>query len=72
MQEHEIVEHLRAGWELANRGTGWFLSAPQKSSQRTEQYKIPDEVVKGMESAGVIKTVMPYITIHATLVEQPN
>lgn len=72
MQELEVIERLRAGWELANRGTGWFLSAPRKSYQRIEQHQLPDEMIRRMELAGVIKTAMPYTTIRATLVEQTN
>lgn len=44
MQEQDIIERLRAGWELANRGTGWYLSSPRKPYQQKEQHPIPDEV----------------------------
>ncbi|QJT37100.1 hypothetical protein E4188_22635 (plasmid) [Aeromonas media] len=72
MQEQDIIERLRAGWELANRGTGWYLSSPRKPYQQKEQHPIPDEVVRGMERAGVIKTAMPYNSIQAELVEQQS
>ena len=29
MEVRDIIELLRAGWELANRGMGWYLSAPR-------------------------------------------
>lgn len=72
MQEQDIIEHLRAGWELANRGTGWYLSAPRKLYQKEVHHQIPVEVVKGMELAGVIRTSIPYNTIRAELVEQQS
>lgn len=72
MEVRDIIELLRAGWKLANRGTGWYLSAPQKTYQKNEQHLICDELVNEMERAGVIKTAMPHNTIHAVLVDEQS
>jgi len=69
MQEQEIIQRLRDGWELSNRGVGWYLSSPHVPYTKRESHPIPDEAVRRMEQAGLIKTSMPYNSIHATLVE---
>lgn len=69
MTEQDIIERLRAGWQLSNRGAGWYLSSPQVRGRPKEQTLIPDEVVSGMVRSGVIKTTIPYTSIHAELVE---
>lgn len=45
MREQGIIERLRAGRKLANRGTGWYLFSPRKPYKKKEQHLIPDEVV---------------------------
>ena len=72
MEVRDIIELLRAGWKLANRRAGWYLSAPQKPYHKNEQHLICDELVNEMESAGVIKTAMPHNTIHAVLVDEQS
>ncbi|MDV0844966.1 hypothetical protein [Klebsiella quasipneumoniae] len=72
MTEPEIIEHLREGWTLTNRGTGWYLTAPKVPYRKSKQYQIPERVVSAMEKDGIIKTVMPYLTIRAELLEQQN
>ena len=34
MTKNDVIEKLRAGYELANRGTGWWLSAPKNNLDR--------------------------------------
>lgn len=70
MTEPEVIQRLHEEWTLTNRGTGWFLTAPKVPYRRSEQHQIPDEVVSEMEKAGIIKTVMAYLSIKAELVEQ--
>ncbi|MGL6428222.1 hypothetical protein ACV1C4_23385 [Aeromonas hydrophila] len=70
MEVRDIIERLRAGWKLANRGTGWYLSSPHKPYQKNEQHLICDKMVNEMERAGVIKIAMPHNTIHAVLVDE--
>ncbi|ASI21396.1 hypothetical protein E4188_23155 (plasmid) [Aeromonas media] len=70
MEVRDIIELLRAGWELANRGMGWYLSAPPKPYHKKVQHLIGDELVNYMERAGLIKMAMPYNTINAVLVEE--
>jgi len=64
----EVIEaRMRAGWELSNRGTGWFLS--HESDQLSALDVIQDEVVHEMVRAGVLKTYIEYTTGRAKLVE---
>ena len=64
----EVIEaRMRAGWELSNRGAGWFLS--HGSEQLPALDVIQDEVVHEMVRAGVLKTYIEYTTGRAKLVE---
>lgn len=64
----EVIEaRMRAGWELSNRGAGWFLS--HGSDQLPGLDVIQDEVVHEMVRAGVLKTHIEFTTGHAKLVE---
>lgn len=69
MQKTEIIERLKHGWDLANRGSGWWLSAPRIPYRASEKYQIDDAVVEQMESEGLVKTELPYNTIFARLVD---
>lgn len=35
MEVRDIIELLRAGWKLANRRAGWYLSAPKNPITKT-------------------------------------
>ncbi len=64
----DVVEaRMRAGWELSNRGAGWFLS--HGSEQLSALNVIQDEVVHEMVRAGVLETYIEHTTGRATLVE---
>jgi hypothetical protein len=68
MTEELIIQRLSEGWDLANRGTGWWLSAPRIAYRTTETIRVEDELVDDMEAKGVIKTELPYNTVFAMLV----
>ena len=63
----EIIEYLRNGWELANRGNGWWLSEPRKPYQRRALIHIDDSVVDNLEKAGLITLHLPHNTLWAKL-----
>ena len=69
MEKTEIIDRLRHGWELANRGAGWWISAPRIAYRTTETIKVDDALVEQMEKEGLVKTELPYNTIWARLVD---
>ena len=69
MEKTAIIERLRHGWELANRGKGWWLTAPRIPYRASEQTQIEDAVVEQMKREGLIRTELPYVTLFARLVD---
>jgi hypothetical protein len=67
--KQDIVEKLQNGWDLANRGRGWWLSAPRVAYKRTETYEIDESTVKAMKAEGVLEFDLPYMTLWARLVK---
>ncbi len=70
MAPDEIIAKLGEGYELANRGTGWWLSAPRKAYKKAESVQIEDASVNALVENGVIRTELPYTTIFARLNEE--
>lgn len=68
MTEELILQRLKEGWDLADRGTGWWLSAPRIAYKRTETVKIDDSLVDSLIKQSLIKTELPYTTLWARLV----
>lgn len=62
-----IIKKLQNGWDLANRGQGWWLSAPRVAYQRTESYKVEESTVEAMKAEGILKFDLPYTTLWAHL-----
>ena len=69
MDKQDIIDKLQNGWDLANRGTGWWLSAPRISYKDTERYQIEDATVNAMKAEGLIEFDLPYTTLWARLVK---
>lgn len=63
----QVIDHLRNGWDLANRGNGWWLSEPRQPYKRTESISIDDCIVDHLEKAGLITLELPYTTLWARL-----
>jgi len=68
--KEEIVQLLSDGWELANRGTGWWISSPRIPYKKSESRMVCDILVAAMESEGIIKLELPYNTYFARLAPQ--
>jgi len=69
MDKQDIIDKLQNGWDLANRGKGWWLSAPRIPYKQTECYQIEEATVKAMKAEGVIEFDLPYSTLWARLVK---
>ena len=61
MDKQDIIDRLQNGWDLADRGTGWRLSAPRITDKQTECYQIEEATVKAMKAEGVIEFDWPYL-----------
>ena len=73
MDKETIISRMKDGWDLANRGTGWWLSAPRIAYRATEKCQIEDSFVDELCNAGILKTELPYTTMFARLVaDQPT
>jgi hypothetical protein len=72
MEQPEIIKHLKQGWELANRGRGWWLSEPRIPYRKTQSIPVDEAVINAMVRAGIIKTELPYTTLFARLVPTPH
>lgn len=68
MSLDEIIEKMREGYELANRGTGWWLNAPRSPYQTVEPVQIDDAKVNELVAVGKIKTELPHNTLFARLI----
>jgi hypothetical protein len=68
MTKQDIIEKLQNGWDLANRGRGWWISAPHIAYKHTETYEIEESIVKAMKNEGIIELELPYTTLWARLV----
>ena len=68
MTKQDIIEKLQNGWDLANRGRGWWISAPRIAYKRTETYEIEESTVEAMKNEGIIELELPYTTLWARLV----
>lgn len=69
LTESLILQRLAKGWDLANRGTGWFLSEPRIAYRRTLSVKAPDSLVRNMVRRGVVIEDLPHNTLFARLPE---
>ena len=69
MDRQDVIEKLQNGWDLANRGRGWWLSAPRAPYRKAESYEIPESVVKAMKADGILEFDLPYTTLWARLVK---
>lgn len=70
MDQNEIIEKLRSGWQLACRGNGWHISAPHIAYKKREFYVVDESIVTSMEKSGVVRLVMPYNSIQVKLIEE--
>jgi hypothetical protein len=69
MTKQDIIEKLQNGWDLANRGRGWWLSAPRIAYKATESHEIDEALVKSLKAEGIIEFDLPYTTLWARLVK---
>ena len=72
MDRQTIIEKLQNGWDLANRGRGWWLSAPRVAYKRTESYEIEESTVEAMKAERILEFDLPYTTLWARLVKSTN
>lgn len=70
MDHNTILSRLDNGWELANRGNGWWLSEPRIPYRRTESIQIEDQIVNDLEKAGLVALDIPYRTLIARRTSQ--
>jgi hypothetical protein len=68
MEKADIVQRLKQGWDLTNRGRGWWLSEPWIAYRQTATIPIPEAIVNEMKKEGIVEFKMPYNSINALLV----
>lgn len=69
-EEHnQVIEKMKQGWELADRGTGYWLTKPRKPYEQICQVKIDDDIIKVIESEGLITLELPAMVIYGKLTD---
>ena len=66
----EIIRRMHGGWTLGNRGTGWWLSSPQKRNQPKRSIRVADNLVDQMVNQGKIYVEIPHTAAIAYLEKQ--
>ena len=69
MNKSELIAKLREGYELANRGTGWWLSTKKVAYRGQDSVKVDDDLMRELESEGIFKIVMLTTSMRAELVD---
>lgn len=54
----QIIEKLQAGYALNNRGTGWWLSPPKRTSGAADAVQIDADLMTQLEAEGTLRIVM--------------
>lgn len=67
MTKEQIIEKLRSGHQLNNRGTGWWLCAPQRAAGAADAEKIDDQVVGELEAEGKVCIALLSQSMRANL-----
>ncbi len=70
MTPQNVIEKLEKGWELRNRGTGWWLCEPMIPYKSTESLPVSEQIVSQLEKNGIIQTKM-LTTSAIGLLKQP-
>ena len=63
----QIIEKLQAGYALKNRGTGWWLSAPKRTSGAADAVQVDADLMTQLEAEGALRIVMLTTSMRAEL-----
>lgn len=67
MNKAQIIEKLQAGYELNNRGTGWWLNAPKRASGAADAVQVDADLMDQLEADGTLRIVMLTQSMRAVL-----
>lgn len=67
LNKAQILEHLQAGYELNNRGTGWWLSAPKPLGGVADSVQVDADLMNKLEADGTLRIVMLTCSMRAVL-----
>jgi hypothetical protein len=67
MDKNKIIEKLKAGHELHNRGTGWWLTAKAGRAGGMDSIQIDGDLMRELEQAGTLRIVMLTRSMRAEL-----
>ncbi len=70
MTPDQIVEKMKAGYELRNHGKGFFLFSKFIPYKCYKSIKVDDKLVYEMEKQNLIAISMPYNSLIAKLVNK--
>lgn len=68
MTRDKLIEALKLGSELTNRGMGWWVTRPRKGYEARHSERVDDALVEELQKEGVIKVEVPYASSKATLI----
>ncbi len=55
LDAQQVIEKLHIGWELRNRGTGWWICEPMKAYTKTMSEPVSEAVYSQIDSDGLIE-----------------
>jgi hypothetical protein len=67
MNKEQLIEKLRAGYQLHNRGTSWWLSEPKRRGGGTDGVMVDADLMNRLEVEGTLRIVMLTTSMLAEL-----
>jgi len=63
----QLIDCLKAGWSLSNRGPGWYLHPACRPYRVERPLPVADELVDQLCRRGVIEVKQAYVSAHGAL-----
>jgi hypothetical protein len=66
----QLVNYLKEGWTLSNRGPGWYLQPRRIPCREQQAVPVADAMIRRLERRGIAKVERVYISAHVRLCGQ--
>jgi hypothetical protein len=72
MTADEIIEKLKTGHQLNNRGKGWWLSAPKRLGGGADAIEVDADLMNRLEADGTLEIELLTTSMRAKLPSDSN